>query len=228
MSQAALIVTHGSPSDPEGQERDLSDLAAKVAAQLPDWTVSSATLAAGTRLEEQVEALGRPLVYPFFMAAGWFTQTVLPKRLSGFGLSAMTPFGVEPALLNVAATRVEKTLVEQGWNARDTALIVAAHGSARSKQSANAARDFTAGMQAQFGFREVRTGFVEQDPRLEPTLDQAGQAICLPFFATNAGHMMEDVPDALAETKFAGVVLPAFIDWPETVDLIAQSLRASV
>lgn len=227
MSQTALLVTHGSPSDPESQERALAALAEAVNAKLPGWHVASATLASEGRLEDEIARLGHPLIYPFFMAAGWFNGTVLPRRLAPFGLSPMIPFGIEPALPDVAAQRLEKTLNDQGWSARETALVVAAHGSARSNRSADAALGFSELMQARFGFREVRTGFVEQDPWLKPAVADVEQAVCLPFFATNAGHMLEDVPEALAEASFSGVVLPAFIDWPETVDLIAQSLQSA-
>ena len=53
-----------------------------------------------------------------------------------------------------------------------------------------------------------------------------GQAICLQYFALNAGHVLDDVPAALTAAGFEGPVLPPFIDWPETAALIAASLAA--
>ena len=58
--------------------------------------------------------------------------------------------------------------------------------------------------------------------------DQArdlGQAICLCYFALNAGHMLEDMPEALDTAAFTGPVLPAMIDWPQVPALIADSLK---
>ncbi|MGH1415160.1 MAG: CbiX/SirB N-terminal domain-containing protein [Pelagimonas sp.] len=225
MTHSALIVTHGSPSDAETQENALAALAAQVAGLLPGWDIRSATLAAPGRLEAVLDQMDRPLVYPYFMAQGYFTGRVLPKRLEAYGLAPMGPFGVDPALLDVVEERLLEELSAQGWRASATALVVAAHGSAVSKRSANAANDFAKGLQERFDFREIRTGFVEEEPFLEPIATGAGQAMCLPFFALVAGHMIDDVPEALEAAEFAGPVLPSFIDWPQTATIIADALR---
>ncbi len=225
MTKTALIVTHGSPSDAETQEQALADLAQKVAGFLPGWDIRSATLAAPGRFEEVLDAMDGPLVYPYFMAQGYFTGRVLPKRLADYGLSPMRPFGVDPALLDVVEARLVTCLRDKAWQADETALLVAAHGSAVSKRSADAANDFAAALQERLKFRDIRTGFVEEEPFLEPMAKGLGQAICLPFFALVAGHMIEDVPNALAAAGFDGPVLPSFIDWSETAQVIAQALR---
>ena len=74
----ALIVAHGQPSDPAPAEADLAVLAAAIAAQLPDWQISSATLADPDAL---ARAITGPfgLVYPMFMAGGWFPTVELPR-----------------------------------------------------------------------------------------------------------------------------------------------------
>lgn len=226
MPQSALLVTHGSPSDVETQEAALAALAVRVAFYLPGWHVKSATLAAPERLEEKLGRMAAPLIYPYFMAQGYFTGRVLPKRLAPFGLSPMTPFGVDPALLTLVETRLARELAARDWQADETAVLVAAHGSAVSKRSADAAQDFATALQERMGFREIRTGFVEQEPYLEPAARDLGQAICLPFFALVAGHMLDDVPEALEQAGFEGAVLPSFIEWPETAEIIAQALRA--
>ena len=85
MEQSALIVAHGSPSNPEQGEVDMQELAARVAVLLPGWRVRGVTLAAPGRLEAAVVELGGPVVYPFFMAGGWFTKVELPRRLAAAG-----------------------------------------------------------------------------------------------------------------------------------------------
>ena len=75
--RSAVIVAHGSPSDPESQEGALRALASSVEAHMDGWRIGSATLAAKGRLEAEIGDLGRPLIYPFFMARGWFTGQVL-------------------------------------------------------------------------------------------------------------------------------------------------------
>lgn len=96
----ALIVAHGQPSDPDPAEAALAVLAARVADALPPgWQVESATLAAPGALEAALSRFGDAgpplLIYPMFIADGWFTQVNLPKRLRAAGLNVM---GVEETL----------------------------------------------------------------------------------------------------------------------------------
>ncbi|EPX87069.1 CbiX/SirB N-terminal domain-containing protein [Salipiger mucosus] len=221
---AALLVAHGSPSDPEPQEVALAALAARVQDARPGWRIGSATLAADGSFDAAVTRLGRPLIYPFFMARGYFTGKVLTERAAPLGLSVLEPFGVSPELEVQAAEALRRVLHERGWAAGDTQLLVAAHGSAVSRTSASAARAFAEALQARLGFAGARSGYVEEQPWLRDAAQGLGQAICLPHFALRAGHMIEDVPEALEEAGFAGPVLPPFIDWPETPGIIAAAL----
>ncbi|WP_243614028.1 sirohydrochlorin chelatase [Shimia aestuarii] len=225
---SVLIVAHGSPSDPEVQEDALAALAAKVDALLPDIQVSSATLAAPGRFEAAVEKLGAPLLYPFFMADGYFVGRVIGKKAEALGLSVLPPFGHEPALTDTIMAALTECLAANEWHAKDTALLVAAHGSAVSEKNAETTKALTSRLESALGFSSAHPGFVEQEPFLGDAAQDLGQAICLPFFALRAGHYIEDVPDALASAAFSGPLLPPFIEWPQTPALIAQSLRTHV
>ncbi|MEH6750754.1 MAG: cobalamin biosynthesis protein CbiX, partial [Paracoccaceae bacterium] len=82
----ALIVAHGAPADPAPQEEVLQALAAATAPHLPaGWRVRGATLAADGALEAALHGLTDPLIYPFFMAEGFITGTLLPRRLTEAG-----------------------------------------------------------------------------------------------------------------------------------------------
>lgn len=100
----ALIVAHGQPSDPGPAEAALARFAARVAAELPaGWQIGSATLAAPGALEaalaEAGAGAGPLLIYPMFIADGWFTQVNLPARLraAGFDLVASAGGAAMPA-----------------------------------------------------------------------------------------------------------------------------------
>jgi sirohydrochlorin ferrochelatase len=59
---------------------------------------------------------------------------------------------------------------------------------------------------------------------LTEALSVPGQAICLPFFATRASHVIEDLPEAIAQSGFAGPALgPIGLD-PAIPDLIAAAI----
>jgi len=227
-SPALLIVSHGSPSEPEPQEEAMRKLGRAVAGHLPGWRVEGTTLAAEGCFEAAVARLGRPVVYPFFMSEGWFTGRFLAGKTAELGLHQVAPFGVDPALPVCAEARIRETLSEKGWASEDTALLLAAHGSGRSKTSADAPRAFASTLQAAIPFREVATGFVEQEPFLADAARGLGQALCLTFFALRSGHVEGDLPEAFAEAEFIGPVLPPFIEWAQVPDLIARgTLRQS-
>ena len=68
-----------------GGEKRLAALARKVRAELPGWTVRSATIAAGDHLKRELDASGfEPFVVPIFMTDGWFTNTCLPKCMKEY------------------------------------------------------------------------------------------------------------------------------------------------
>jgi sirohydrochlorin ferrochelatase len=224
-TRAAVIVAHGSPSDPDTQERDLQALAKKVNANLPEWDIRGATLAADGALDAAFEALSAPLVYPYFMAEGYFTGRVLAPKSKARGLIQMRPFGVEPHLADCAEAELGAILNNKGWSAQDTGLLVAAHGSAVSRTSANSTYAMAATLHRRMGFLRTRVGLIEEPPHVEAMARGLGQAICLPFFALNAGHMLEDMPQALGAADFSGARLPAMIDWASTPALIADSLK---
>ncbi|KEO60101.1 hypothetical protein DT23_14515 [Thioclava indica] len=193
-----------------------------VGEHLPGWRVEGTTLAAKGCFEAAAARLGQPVVYPFFMSEGWFTGRFLAGKTSELGLEQLAPFGVDPALPACAAARLTDTLVSQGWASRDTALLLAAHGSARSRSSADAPRAFAEKLAQAIAFRHVTTGFVEQEPFLTDAARDLGQALCLTFFALRSGHVEGDLPEAFRAAGFSGPVLPPFIEWSEVPELIAQ------
>jgi sirohydrochlorin ferrochelatase len=226
MEHCALIVSHGQPSDPEAAEADLAVLAADVAAHLPDWRIGSATLAAPGALAQAIERLGpRGVVFPLFMACGWFTGTHLPDRLAavgGSGWRATTPFGCMPAIQDLAITLVREALVAAP---RDTDLILAAHGSGRSPAPAAIAAFVASRIGRTLGLRRVAAAFIDQSPRIADLRGFTRTAICLPYFAASGGHVTDDIPKALAEAGFAGRLLRALGADQRIAAIIADALR---
>ncbi|MDM7255958.1 MAG: CbiX/SirB N-terminal domain-containing protein [Paracoccus sp. (in: a-proteobacteria)] len=218
----AVIVAHGQPGDPCPQQAAIEALAAQVGARLPEWRVYGATLAA----EGALEAVAHPgaLIYPFFMAEGWFTGRELPRRLAkagAEGAQVLRPFGLDPALVALMQARAEAGAPATPG---DCTLVLAAHGSQRSQTSADSARAMAAQMR---GFRAVVTGFVEQAPYLADAAQVDGPALCLPFFALTADHVTQDIPEALAQAGFSGPLLPPIGAAPEVPALIAAALEAA-
>lgn len=205
----ALIVAHGQPSDPWPAEAEIAALAQKVAALSPGLRVGAATLAAPGALQA---ALARcsdpPRIYPLFMSDGWFTETALPRRLNGAAGEILAPLGCDPALPQLARGVLMDVCARRGWRPEDLTLVLAAHGSGRSRNAARAARSFAARLSGLMPLRAIRTGFVEERPSIAEAARDAGPiATCLPFFAAALGHVRDDIPGELAAAGFEGATL---------------------
>lgn len=219
----ALITSHGQPSAPEPPESALARLALQVQELLPDWQIRSATLSAPGRFEAELE--DGAVVYPFFMARGWFTGQVLPRRIGATPHHLACPFGLDPALPALVATALKNEIAHRGWHDQSYDLLLAAHGSARGPKAAEAANDFTKALRPLVPQARITTGFVEQAPTVEtaarPLTDRG---LCLPFFAQPGDHSRTDIPQALKAAKFDGPTLKVTGDLPGVATLIANSI----
>jgi sirohydrochlorin ferrochelatase len=236
-NRAAIVVSHGQPSDPDVAEEEVAQLADAVAEFLDDWHVVGATLAGDQTLEAALEthrAADRLVIYPLFMSDGWFTTSVLPARIKKvLGLQTpppveqLPPLGVDPGLVELAAEAVDSAAADGPIE-----LIVAGHGSGKSSRPAGITDAFAAAVGQRLGAtrlsQPVRTGFVEQQPLLAEAMADAGtDAICLPFFAARRGHVLDDIPAAVTAAAFPGTVLDPIGCHPKVPRLIAQAIGST-
>lgn len=233
---AALIISHGQPSDPQPAEAEIASLAAAVQALMPDWHVASATLAMPGALAERVAAAGVAAAsggyaYPLFMADGWFTRDHLPKRLAeagGDGWRVLDPFGIDDAVQALTVALAVEAAAERGLDPAATAVLLAAHGSFRSPAPSRVAYEVAERIAREAGFARVEAAFIDQTPRIaEAAAGFAPGSLVLPFFAAKGGHVIDDLPEALAEAGFEGPLLePVGLD-SRVPGLIAAALRAA-
>lgn len=217
----ALIVAHGQPGDPGPQQAAVEALAAVVARHLPETRVQGATLAMPGALEA---AAGAGLIYPMFMAGGWFTGRELPRRLTLAGMGnarILPPFGADPALPALCRRLLGKAAEGCGWPLAETHVLIAAHGSGRSRAPSEAARK----MAHDLAPLTVTCGFIEEAPLIpDAARDLPARTICLPLFATRAEHVTDDLPHALRAAGFRGVTLPPVGLAPEVPAMIAAAI----
>ncbi len=190
------------------------------AVDLPGWRVGSATLAAPGVLEAALADMGPGgVVFPMFMAGGWFTRVHLPAQMAAAGAvdwRVLEPFGCLEAVQDLAV----QVVVETGA----IEVILAAHGSFKSPVPA-AIAGRVADMISARGLR-VACGFIDQEPRLAGLSGFGAGAVCLPFFAAEGGHVTDDIPAALAEAGFGGRILPALGLDARVPGIIADAVRA--
>lgn len=202
MTETALIVAHGQPSDPEPAASALEYLAAAVASHLPGWDVGAATLAEPGEMARAVAGRAAGVVFPMFMTGGWFTRVQIPARLAeagALGWTVLEPFGCDPAVHDLCVSLAREAGADQ--------VILAAHGSFKSAVPSDIARHVAGRIAAETGAR-VAPGFIDQEPQLATLTGFGARTVCLPFFAAVGGHVSDDIPQALAAAGFLGRILP--------------------
>lgn len=218
-----VLVGHGQPSAPQDGETQIAAFAGQVAKHLPEVRVSGTTLAVPDRLE-RLETTGAPaVILPMFMTDGYFTTTALPKRLKNPQTRVLPAFGQDPQLVTFTQNWLSRELETRSWQAQDTVLFLAAHGSGRGTKPAIATRSFAQALHPRIPFAQIRCGFVEEPPTL---LDVAqtlpAQSLCLPFFAFKRDHVTQDIPQALQKARFQGELLEPFGSNPDLPAFLAQ------
>lgn len=212
-----VIAAHGQPSEPGPQEACLREMGARVSALLGQ-PVAGATLAAPGALETALAGSEAALIYPLFMADGWFTRRELPRRLDAAGITGarqMVPFGADPALEGVIREATKGT----------RRLLLAGHGSQRAPTSIATCEAMADRLRASGACDLVMTGYVEQEPYITDVARQMGQGTCLPFFALEARHVTDDLPEAMQVSGFDGPLLPPLGRAPGVPALIAAAIR---
>ncbi|MCH9806298.1 MAG: cobalamin biosynthesis protein CbiX [Alphaproteobacteria bacterium] len=230
----AVVVAHGSPSEPEPLDRAIKDLAARVSAAANGMRVEGATLAKTGSLEAALaQAIEgeRLAIYPFFMSDGWFVSSELRRRVglaTNSDVTYLDPFGLDEALPPLCVRRASEAIGRMGGRVDEATLVLAAHGSQRSQASAEAAMAVQRRISAVGAFGDVRLGFVEQAPTIaKAAAGLTGRtAVCLPLFATTAGHVIGDIPEQLEQAEFRGAVMAPIGEDAEVPGLIGRAISA--
>jgi sirohydrochlorin ferrochelatase len=207
-----------------------------VAAALPDTPVAAGVLSGLPTLESALGKVGNAgagliLVYPYFMAAGFFVSTKIPKRLADAGFAGrcrvIAPLGADPGLpalvMRKAVTLAE---AELGLAPAACRLLLVGHGSQVSRASAEATEAVAAQLVAAATFGAVATAYLEEPPLLDDVIgaDQRPTVI-VGFFNGDGLHAAEDVPQAMlnapAPVAYSGPVGAM----PEVAGLIANAIE---
>lgn len=224
---AVVLVAHGSPSAPEPAERWIRALAEKVEDRVRGVEVRGATLAAEGAFERAIAdtAPFGPMIYPMFMADGWFVREAIPARLAEMRAGrfrVVRPFGRDPGVWALCRDAALKAAARNDWKPADIALVIAAHGSPSDPRPRDAAEQAARFIRRKGLFRSVTCGFVDESPILTDAARVADPAICLPFFANSARHVEIDVPEMLSAAGFEGVILDPIGHHERSVEPIAR------
>lgn len=199
--------------------------------------VTAGTLKGDPSLEDALAAAAasgasRILLYPFFMADGYFTGTVVPRRIADAGLAGriqiLPPLGLDPLLAPLIHATAIAAGQSAGMEVSRARLLLVGHGSELGPASANATRAMLARVAALGGFSGFDAAFLEEPPFLDAQL-AAGEApmVVSGFFSGDGLHAGEDVPEALAATSRPAVYAGSIGTSDQIPRLILQSIEAA-
>jgi sirohydrochlorin cobaltochelatase len=148
---------------------------------------------------------------PNFISEGYFTQTVIPrelelegrltKRSSGQTWKYCEPVGNHPRVTELLLERA--TEIAGGVDPKETALLIAAHGTDLNENSAVAAKREAEKIRAAGRYAKVLNVYMEEEPRISDwqNLTRARNVIVVPFFISDGLHSYEDIPVLLGIAK---------------------------
>jgi sirohydrochlorin cobaltochelatase len=159
----------------------------------------------------------RVFIVPLFISEGYFSDEVIPREL-GFEnepkrqTAGSTHFycraiGTHDAMTNVIMSRargvVEGCPFPRAPKPRDTALIIAGHGTERNEKSRASIERQVALIRAQDIYASVDAVFLDEEPRVAKCyeLAQKRHMVVVPFFISDGLHVKEDIPALLGEPE---------------------------
>jgi sirohydrochlorin ferrochelatase len=171
------------------------------------------------------------LVYPFFMADGYFTNRVVPKRIADAGFAercrVLTPLGLDPGLPGLLLAEALSTAAGAGFDPARCRLLIVGHGSKSARASIRATEEVAARVAGTCRFRSVATAFLEEPPFLDDMLvGRRPPTIVAGFFSGDGLHASEDVPEAIAAIASDAVYTGAIGSKPGIDNLIVAAVLA--
>jgi sirohydrochlorin ferrochelatase len=230
---ALLVVAHGDGgADPRDETvRRLAERLAKRLDRPVDWATlkrPDSFEAAHTRLGAAAE---RVVVYPLFMANGYFVRVKLPKLLgeSGFGDTEILPvFGLDLRLVDLVEHRLRSVASMQGGREpKDLRIALIAHGSASGDAGSRLASEAIA---ADLGYRldtTLHLGFIEEAPFFHEVIG-AGAEIVVGLFVSAGTHALDDVAALVAKTPTVRHHVATVGDDAGVADMVEAALARHV
>jgi len=232
---ALLLAAHGERRAGAENEGALQ-LAAALAERAAATAVAVGFLKGSPSIAEAVQRLSDYdlLVYPLFLADGYFTRKLLPRQLEeagafgrGWATCLLPPLGLDPALADLTLAEASAVARSQGWATFRTNLVLLAHGSSTNPASRLATEQMAETLAARAVFARVRVAFLEEQPSLRDAVAQLNEpAVVVGLFAGEGMHGGEDAPQLVTEIGRSDVVSAGNIGtFAALPDIIADSIR---
>lgn len=160
-----------------------------------------------SRVLDTVEAQ-TVVVVPVFMAAGYFTQRVIPAEMGLIGpvtrregrtIHYTRTLSEHLHLSTIVAQRARDAAAAAGFAPENTTVAIIGHGTPRSARSQDAARRQADQLRENSQFADVIAVYLDGTPAIPSlyTTARTPNVIALPLFLAPGSHVSSDVPRAL-------------------------------
>lgn len=173
------------------------------------------------------------VVYPVFMSAGYFVNTVLAERVSAAGLRTptgiMQPLGLDKRLALLMLEHSLRASKSAGIDPAGARLLIVGHGSKKGEESADATKRAARLLSPHSPYARVETAFIEESPFLAETLERYdGTSVVAGFLSGEGLHGGEDIPEAIKESGARALYTGPIGLHPRVPELILSSLRQAL
>lgn len=229
-----LLVAHGERST-GATNNTVVRLAAAVAERCIVDEVGYGFLKAEPTIKDAVRALSADeiIVWPLFLADGYFTKVRLPQLLAGAvtdsrrKLRIETPLGLDPALPVLIAEKAAAAAHRSGLAASDTTVALLAHGSSTNAWSRVATERLALALSGLDRFLDVRASFLEEAPSLTDAVAAVrGPVVVVGLFICEGRHGGDDLPRLLDALQREALIFAGNIGtWPELAEIPRNFVR---
>ncbi|MFN3655661.1 MAG: sirohydrochlorin chelatase [Pseudolabrys sp.] len=197
-----LIAAHGLRG--AGAKNDgFFHLAERVASHFPTSQVGVGFIKGEPGIDAAIRKLDAAniVVYPLFLGAGYFGRTVVGRAVEEMCkerpdcvVKVLPPLGLDPELADIIGRKAAHAARSHSFAARQTTLVLLAHGSRQDPASADAAEKIAQRIRATGLFSDICVAFLEQTPTFNETLTElAGPVIVVGLFTGDGLHGADDV-----------------------------------
>ena len=206
-----LLVAHGERGGRFNNAR-LLELAAEVRSALGSVQVEAGVLHGDPSIADGWSRLNarHRLVYPFFMADGYFCNRILPKKVAeAVGrdvehLTMLPPFGISEWIGDGITGALLAEIEHLGRAGSRPPILLVAHGASIDRQSSTRARELAQKLRQSGNFGPVSCAFLDEAPHVGDVIEHIAEGtIILPHFNGLGSHSVDDMA-ALAERAPAG------------------------
>lgn len=215
---ALLIAAHGERK-PGANNEGVWRIARAVSARGLVSEVGVGFMNGAPTISEALVALTAPkvIVYPLFVANGYFTRDRLAQLLDeanneSRNVEVLPPLGLDPGLPDFVLAAATGAALQSGFAPQASTVILLAHGSRRNSASREATERIAREIRHRAAFQDVHIALLEERPFLRDTEALVrGPVIVVGMFSGEGMHGAGDAPRLIAELNrndiaFVGVI----------------------